>query len=317
MKSLQEASQTQIRDDLIDLKVHIRELEALQRSIADQNQADRQALLQWQAELKDSIQALHDNLRTKLDLFSQKKIEEPTSKENNPFKSSHILLGIAQVIGSGIASGIGAMAVISSQRAVGKPDEAGGHLGLPQMASSMAHPLCDEAWENAYREAEKNEYSKHPSRLYWWACHECGREVNIDINSDDCPDCWYTMCFDCNDSKSPDTLDARRAARAKTSRTRKWSEEAAIVKSASTQSGNVTKDRPKQETFSTSLKNKDSSLCVSESVPSYRICEATLISFLEEIFGNLDFEIRYVEDRYVFEIPRALTKVSPHSSISH
>lgn len=209
VKDSQEASRTQIRDDLVDMKMHMREVEILQRSIADHNHASNEALLQWRAELQNSVQALHSCLQTQLDLLLQQKSKRIPEMHNSSISFSQMLFGVVQVIGSGIASGIGAMATLSF------------HMPTPQTAPSTVSPLFDKAWEDAYRAVE-NEYAKHnstssiaalhttdasiisprsashstPTSKCWWYCHGCGDGPYSDFITDCCA-CGHLWCEEC------------------------------------------------------------------------------------------------------------------------
>jgi hypothetical protein len=261
VKTLQETSEMQIRDDLMDFKTHMREVETLQRSIADRNQADSQAQLQRQAELQHSVGALHDYLETRLDLLLQEKIEEPISRgPNSMINYSQMLLGVVQVIGSGIASGIGAMAALSSHMSTTRSDQGRSSMAPYQIASPAIHPPYEDAWENAYKAAE-NEFAKHssshsvgarctrtagtsssdsvtyrlPILMGWRKCHVCAREIDRALHGDKCPDCEHEMCDECTDVQLTDTSDTWGSDRTISFPAKKPNEERINVKDSSLQ----------------------------------------------------------------------------------
>jgi len=41
------------------------------------------------------------------------------------------------------------------------------------------------------------QHTRAPSTSGWWRCCGCGREVNPDLNNDDCPDCGHHKCDEC------------------------------------------------------------------------------------------------------------------------
>jgi hypothetical protein len=232
-RTLQERSEVRVRDDLIDLKMHMIEVEALQRSIADRNQADSQALRQWQAELQNSVRAVQGYLRAQLDLLLRKDTEQSSSKElASNSTSTQMLLGIVQTVSSGIAGGIGAMVAISSQKPIARSDETRSHVTPQTVPPSWDTPLYDDVWDDAYRMAA-GEYAKHDSSysttasytknsrmsspnslssntlitMGWGECHECKREINRALHGDgECPDCGHQKCDECMDPYRPHIL---------------------------------------------------------------------------------------------------------------
>lgn len=144
---------TRFQESLDEVHTTLRDLEASRRLSANHDVDKTRDILDSQVEIRQSIQALHDNTRALHDhLLMQKENENRASMVS--LGSWQIAVSAAQVLGSGVAAGLGTLAAISSQRTF-QTQKQEKFLQEPTRYASVDHPTSvhyERIWGNAFRD---------------------------------------------------------------------------------------------------------------------------------------------------------------------
>lgn len=110
LKNAREGTEAVIRNDLGIVKAHLEQLQALNISLSDQRRAE------WQEDFRTAVRALYACNKTFLDLIMQKGIttEDTRKVEMRSNALQAALVSFVQIVGAGLAGGLGASIAISS-----------------------------------------------------------------------------------------------------------------------------------------------------------------------------------------------------------
>jgi hypothetical protein len=111
---LQRELVARFRESLDEVRTHLLTLEDSQRYSASWDLAKRGEILVAQLEINTSVQELHKSTRALLDILQEDRNGEHGSEKVSSIPW-HFILGIGQIVGSGLASRLGALTVTSYQ----------------------------------------------------------------------------------------------------------------------------------------------------------------------------------------------------------
>jgi hypothetical protein len=168
-KGSQQVLELQILTCLSSIKEYMLDMKKLQETAMGKTLVDRGLQIRWQMDLRRSIQYLQSCTMAQLDLLLQittprkegRTLLVPTS--NNPLQATMIAI---QVIGSGLASGLGAIIALSAQNNSNGAQSTlekllDSHLPSPRPLSDASPPdspllqTFTDVWEIAFAQAAR------------------------------------------------------------------------------------------------------------------------------------------------------------------
>jgi hypothetical protein len=142
------------RESLKDVYAQLRDLGATQQLSVTQESARTSELLISQLEIRRSIQVLHDSTQALLDKKHDQNSERKLDRVGP--SSWYVALSAFQVMGSGVASGLGALAAVSSQAAsrIQEQQIAVPGSGYREPKDRTSNNRYEGVWENALLAAQ-------------------------------------------------------------------------------------------------------------------------------------------------------------------